>query len=73
MSTQSLEISGAWEDLITRTEFRGHRVKVTIIDEPSPVVESDEWLTSLRKMASNGVHITCPADDSREGIYEGVE
>jgi hypothetical protein len=73
MTIQSQEISGAWEDLVTRPEFRGHQVKITIIDQPSVVTESDEWLESLRRMASNGVHITRPADDSREGIYEGVE
>jgi hypothetical protein len=67
------EITGSWEELVTRPEFRGHQVKITIIDRPSSVTKSDDWLASLRQMAANGVRITRPADDSREGIYEDVE
>jgi hypothetical protein len=67
------EITGTWEELVIRPEFRGHQVKITIIDQPLAAVESDDWLVSLRRMASNGVRITRPADDSREGIYEGTE
>ena len=33
-------------------------------------METDDWVESLRRMASNGVRITRPADDSRESIYE---
>lgn len=67
------EIIGNWEELVIRPEFRGHQVKITIMDQPSGTAESDEWLASLRRMASNGVPISRPADDSREGVYEGVQ
>ena len=66
----SIEVTGHWEDLMSRPEFRGHQVKITIVDQP-PAAETDAWLESLRQMAKNGVRITRPADDSREGIYEG--
>lgn len=65
------EVTGRWEELVTRPEFRGHQVKITIVDEPPLAAETDDWLESLRQMASNGVRITRPADDSRESIYEG--
>jgi hypothetical protein len=67
------EITGAWEELVTRPEFQGHQVKVTIIDQPPMAAESDDWLVSLRRMAKNGVRIMHPADDSRESIYEAPE
>lgn len=65
----STEVTGLWDDLVSRPEFRGHQVKITIVD-PSPVAQdADEWLESLRQMAANGVRITVPADDSRDSIY----
>jgi hypothetical protein len=69
----SLEITGPWEELVSRPEFRGHQVTITIVDEPSTAPETDRWLESLRELASGGVRITRPADDSRESIYEGTE
>lgn len=66
----STEMTGRWEDLVTRTEFRGHQVKITIVDQPPTAAECDDWLENLRRMASNGVKIHDPADDSRESIYE---
>ncbi|HOB74810.1 MAG TPA: hypothetical protein PKG54_09805 [Phycisphaerae bacterium] len=68
-----IEVTGPWEELVSRPEFRGHRVKITILDQSPAAAETDDWLESLRQMASNGVRITRPADDSREGIYEGPE
>jgi hypothetical protein len=73
MHAETFEVTGYWEELVSRPEFRGHQVKITIVDKPSPVVETDGWLESLRQMASNGVRIVHPADDSRETIYEGSE
>jgi hypothetical protein len=67
-----MEVTGRWEELVSRPEFRGHCVKITIIDQPAEGAERDEWLESLRRMASNGVPISRPADDSRESIYEGT-
>jgi hypothetical protein len=69
----STEVTGRWEELVSRPEFRGHQVKITIVDQPPATVEMDAWLESLRGVASNGVRITRPADDSRESIYEGAE
>ena len=73
MDAKPIEVTGRWEELVSRPEFRGCQVKITIVNKPSAAVESDEWLESLQRMASNGVRITCPADDSRESIYEGSE
>ena len=67
------EVTGRWEELVSRPEFRGHQVKITIVDQPPAAPESDDWLESLRRMASNGVRITRPANDSRESIYEETE
>jgi hypothetical protein len=64
-----MELLGRWEDLVSRPEFRGHQVRITIVDPPSQAEESDEWLQSLQRMVDNGVRITRPADDSRESIY----
>lgn len=68
----AIEATGRWEDLVSRPEFRGQLVKITIIDQPSDAGGTDEWLQSLRRMASNGVPVNRPADDSRESIYEGA-
>ncbi len=69
----SIEVTGPWEELVSRPEFRGHRVRITVVDQPTAAEETDKWIESLRQMAKNGVRITRPADDSREGIYEGSE
>lgn len=67
------EMIGQWDDLVSRPELRGCRVKVTVIDQPSDKPCMDDWLQSLRQMAANGVRVVLPADDSRESIYEGKE
>ena len=67
------EMTGRWEELLFRPEFRGHQVRITIVDPPPTTLESDDWLESLHRLASNGVQITRPADDSRESIYEAAE
>jgi hypothetical protein len=63
------EVVGRWEDLVSRPEFRGHRVKITVVDEPA-AAEPDAWLESLSRMASGGVRVTRPVDDSRASAYE---
>ena len=68
MST-GFEMTGRWEDLVSRPEFRGHQVRVTIIDPPPRVQGGPEWLEWLDRLAKNGVRIQQPADDSREAIY----
>ena len=69
----SIEVTGRWEELVSRPEFRGHQVRIIIIDQPPSPVQTDGWLESLHRMASNGVRIIRTADDNREGIYEGAE
>lgn len=66
----STEVTGLWEELVSRPEFRGHHVRITIVDPPVAARGDDEWLASLRRMANGGVRISVPADDSRESIYE---
>jgi len=73
MGSETVEVTGRWEELVSRSEFCGHLVRITIVDQPPGAAQSDDWLESLRRMASNGVRITRPADDSRESIYEGTE
>jgi hypothetical protein len=63
------EVTGLWEDLVARPEFRGHQVKITIIDQSPPAPKTDPWVESLREMARNGVRLPWLADDSRESIY----
>jgi hypothetical protein len=65
----SIEITGPWEELVSRPEFRGHQVRVTVVDEPASPSGSDDWLEALQSMARGGVRIARPADDSRESIF----
>ena len=44
MDNNAIEVTGRWEELVSRPEFRGHQVKITIIDKPSVAVETDDWL-----------------------------
>ncbi len=68
----STEVTGRWEELVSRPEFRGHQVRIAIVDQPPTATETDDWVESLRRMADSGVRIARPADDSRESIYEGA-
>ena len=71
MATKNtLEVTGRWEDLVSRPEFCGHQVRITLVDQPSAAQEADDWLRDLHQMASDGVRISHPAEDSRESIYE---
>ncbi len=63
------EVTGRWEDLVCRPEFRGYQVQIIVLDQPAAMAGTDAWLESLRRMASNGVRITRLADDSRESVY----
>jgi hypothetical protein len=67
------EVTGLWEELVSRPEFRGHIVRITVIDQPAAARVKDDWLESLYRMAAEGVRISRPADDSREGIYGETE
>jgi hypothetical protein len=67
------EFTGRWEDLVSRTEFRGHRVRIAIVDQPPAATDADKWVESLRQMAAGGVRVATAADDSRESVYEGAE
>ncbi len=65
-----IEMTGRWEELVSRPEFRGHQVRITILDQTPTGPQTDDWLESLRRMVRNGVRIAHPADDSRDSIYE---
>ena len=54
------EVTGRWEELVSRPEFRGHQVKITIIDQPVAAAETASWLEALRRMTSNGVRVDAP-------------
>jgi hypothetical protein len=64
-----IEVTGRWEDLVNRPEFRGRLVKITIVDHPRQPDQIDEWLQSLERLAAGGVRLGHAADDSRESIY----
>jgi hypothetical protein len=40
----SPEVTGRWEELVSRPEFRGHQVRITIVDQPPAAPETDDWL-----------------------------
>jgi hypothetical protein len=72
-TSMATEVTGLWEELVSRPEFRGRQVRITIIDQPAAMPPKDDWLEALYRMAAGGVRITRPADDSRESIYGETE
>jgi hypothetical protein len=48
MDSNAIEVTGRWEELVSRPEFRGHEVRITIVDKPTVPVETDVWVESLR-------------------------
>ena len=33
MDSNAIEVTGRWEELVSRPEFRGHQVKITIVEQ----------------------------------------
>ena len=67
------EVTGRWEDLVSRPEFRGHQVRITVIAQPAATAGTDDWLESLRRMASNSGGSLAPRMTAARSIYEGTE
>ena len=64
-----LTIQGDWDDLVTRQDLRGRRVRVTVIDEQQ---QDNPWLKSLHAWADSHKPLGFAVDDSRESIYSGT-
>jgi hypothetical protein len=71
MSAQIVE--GSWEEVITRTDLRGHRVRVIVMDSaPTETPTGSDWLKHLREWVDSRPAVTHFVDDSRESIYDGT-
>ena len=75
-------IQGDWDDLISRHDLRGRRVRVIVLDQPrstavsatatTPVSASEPanpWIANLFAWADSHKPLTNTIDDSRESIY----
>ena len=62
-------IQGDWDDLVSRQDLRGRKVRVIVIDEEKP---DKPWLKSLRAWADSHKPLGHLIDDSRESIYSGT-
>ncbi len=65
-------IQGDWDDLVTRHDLHGRKVRVIVIDEERP---DNPWLKSLRAWADSHKPVGQAGhliDDSRESIYSGT-
>jgi hypothetical protein len=70
-------IEGKWDDVIQRSELRGRRVRVTVLDESVPSVaqpskSAEDWVRELRAWAEAHPRTSHFVDDSRESIYGGT-
>lgn len=70
-------IEGTWEDVVQRSDLRGRRVRVTVLDEPSPqdtsaVRSAANWVAELRAWAESHPRTSHFVDDSRDSIYGGT-
>ena len=61
-------IQGEWDDLVTRQDLRGRKVRVIVLDE----VRDNPWLKSLIAWADSHKPMPHPVDDSRESLYSGT-
>jgi len=62
-------IQGDWDELMSRQDLRGRRVRVIVLDEEQP---DNPWLRSLQAWADSHKPLGHPVDDSRESIYSGT-
>lgn len=62
-------IQGNWDELVTRPDLRGRKVRVIVLDEER---SDNPWLKSLRAWADSHTPLGHPVDDSRESIYSGM-
>ncbi len=64
-------IEGQGDDLISRQDLRGRKVRVVVL-EAETKAEQDPWLKSLRAWADGHRPVGYPGDDSRERAYSGT-
>jgi len=62
-------IQGDWDDLVSRHDLHGRKVRVIVLDEQSP---DNPWLKSLPAWADSHKPLGHPVDDSRQSIYPGT-
>lgn len=62
-------IEGTWEEIVGRPELRGRRVRVIVMEEPTPPEDRTEWVKRLRAWAESHTPVNHHVDDSRESIY----
>jgi hypothetical protein len=66
-------IEGQWDDLISRPDLQGRRVRVIVLDAPPTApVQDDEWLKRFHAWANSHKPVGHFVDDSRESIYSGT-
>jgi hypothetical protein len=62
-------IQGNWDDLVSRHDLHGRKVRVIVLDEQHP---DNPWLKSVRAWADSHKPLGHPVDDSRQSIYPGT-
>jgi len=68
-------IDGEWDDLISRYDFHGRKVRIIVLHEQGSEGRGSggkAWLTKLRSWAEGHKPIGHPIDDSRESVYSGT-
>jgi len=67
-------IEGPWDQLIQRSDLRGHWVRITVLDEApqQQAIDPDEQFKRIQEFEKSLPHITHFVDDSRESIYSGT-
>ena len=79
MSNKIIEmIEGDWDDLVSRSDLRGHKVRVIVLDRASEAGTTNSqtpvdnaWLKNLNTWADDHQPIENTVDDSRDSIYSG--
>ena len=69
----STEMTGRWEELVPGRSSAGIRCGLRLLTSRPRSRKATIGWKIVARMASNGVRIIHPADDSRESIYEGTE
>ena len=64
----ALEITGRWEEIMDRSELRGHQVKVILMDESGPP-RLDSRLEAWRDTGRGGQWPEYPVEDCLECVY----
>ena len=62
-------IEGNWDDLVSRTDLRGRRVQIAVLDD-APA--DTRWLARLQRWADSHQPVNHTVEDNRESIYNGT-